>query len=134
MKYWSACLLIVGSAWFLFDLWLLLALAGISEPVSLGRLLLYWGGMFIGPITLISGSSLLLRGTSPKLGTILAVTGCLLFTGFVLYNSFVGMRRVPLQMPPLYAFYVALLAIMVLADVAAYKIVRLLTSMMTSQQ
>jgi hypothetical protein len=128
MKVWSAFLLIVGSMWLLCDVWLLLALARITEPISPGRMLLYWGPMFIGPLTLIVGASLLLRGGSLKLGTVLAVTGSLFFTAVVLYNSFIGMCRLPLQMPPPYPFYVALLGVMVLTNVAAYKISRLLAS------
>ena len=134
MKYWSAFLLIVGICWLLFDLWLLLTLTGISEPVSVGRVLVYWGGMFTGPITLMVGASILLRGGSPKRGAVLTVAGCLFLTVFALYSSTMGLRRAPLQMPPPYAFYAILLAVMVLADVAAYRISRLLVSMPTIRE
>lgn len=128
MKVCSTYLLIVGAMWLTFDMWLLLTVAGISNPVSMGSVLIYRVAMFIGPVTLISGTAVLLRGASPTLGVVLAMLGCVFFTGFVLYNSVIGMRRTPLQMPPLYVFYAALLVIMVLADLAAFKIWRLLVS------
>lgn len=42
------------------------------------------------------------------------------------YNSITGMRRKPLQAPPPYLFYVALLLVMLLSDAAAYRVYKAL--------
>lgn len=128
MKTLSIFLLAVGCIWALFEVWLFLTLAGISEPVSIAAVVSYWGSMLIGPLTLMAGAVVLLRGTSPKYGVALIAIGCLILTGFALYNSVVGMQRKALQAPPLYAFYVVLLVIMLLSDVAAYKIYKQVSS------
>ena len=55
---------------------------------------------------------LLLRGTSLRPGAILVGLGCVILTGFALYNSITGMQRQPLQAPPPYLLYMVLLLIM----------------------
>jgi hypothetical protein len=121
-------LLVVGFLWSLFNSWLFLVLGGIAAPTSLLRLGLYWSGMFFGPGCLIVGSVLLLRSSGSRLGLVLVGIGCLVFTAFVLYNSVQGMQRAPLQAPPPYAFFGALLVLMVLSDLAAYKVWRVVGS------
>jgi membrane-bound ClpP family serine protease len=80
--------------------------------------------MLLGPIVLIVGSALVLRAASSPSGMVLVGIGCLTFTGFALYNAVTGMQRQPLQAQPPYWLYVALLALMLLSDMAAYKIYR----------
>ena len=78
--------------------------------------------MFVGPLVLVSGTVLLLRGTSLRLGAILTELGCIVLTGFVFYNSIVGLQRKPLEAPPPYSIYIVLLLITIAADAAAYSI------------
>ena len=124
MKASAFFLLFVGCLWFLFDVWLLLTIAGIASPSSVPNLVLYWSGLFLGPISLVAGSLLLLRSSGSRYGLVLVGLGCLLFTGFALYSSLTGMQHGPLQPPPLYVFYIVLLVVMVLSDLAAYRIWR----------
>lgn len=78
--------------------------------------------MLIGPLVLIVGAVLLLRGTSLRLGTILTGFDCIILMGFAFYNSIVGMHRRSLEAPPPYLFYIVLLLIMILSDVAVYRV------------
>jgi hypothetical protein len=113
----------VGCLWALFVVWLFLTIAGIADtPESLIMPVLYWGGMLVGPFTVITGSVLSLRKKPTRTGPILITVGCLIFTGFSLYNTMVGMQRQPLQAPTPYWFFVVLLVLTFLSDVAAYKI------------
>jgi hypothetical protein len=128
MKIQAVFLLFVGCVWATFDVLMFFAIAGIADPVSLLSISLYWGGMLIGPMSLISGSCLVLMRGPGRPGAILVAIGCLALTGFAVYNSIAGMQRKPLQAPPTYSFYVVLLLIMLLADIAAFKVVRLFLS------
>src|SRR5260370_38138156 len=123
----AVLVLIVGCLWSLLVLWLFLPIAGVADmPQSLTMTALYWCGMLVGPLTLIIGSALSLRRTHSRTGFILIAIGCLIFTGFALYNSINGMQRKPLQAPPIYSFYAVLLLVMLLSDIAAYRIYRAL--------
>lgn len=129
MKISASLLLVVGCLWALFVVWLFLTIGGIADaPKSLMTTALYWFGMSIGPLMLMFGAMLSLRGTSVRSGAILVGIGCAILAGFVLYHSIVGIQREPLQAPPPYLFYVALLLIMILSDAAAYKIYRALST------
>jgi hypothetical protein len=125
MKMSAIFLLIVGCFWALLVLWLFLTIAGVADlPKSAATAVLYWCGMLIGPVVLIVGSALLLQRASSRPGVVLVGLGCVIFTGFALYNSITGMQRQPLQVQPLYWFYIVLLLLMLLSDMAAYKIYR----------
>ena len=91
-------------------------------PESLTMPILVFCGLLIGPLILIVGSMLSLRKTSSRTGSILVAIGCFILTGFVIYDSVTGMQRRPLQAPTPYLFFVVLLLIMLLSDIAAYKI------------
>src|SRR5262249_32593799 len=120
--------LVVCCIWALFVVWMLLSIAGIADPPdSTLYVLLYWVRMLVGPLALIVGSALLLRGAT-RSGAALVAIGCLLLTVFTIYNGIVGMQRAPLEAPPLYSVHVVSLLIMFLADLAAYKIFRALVS------
>jgi len=115
----------VGCLWALFVVCMLLTIAGIADPPeSLVMLVSYWGGMLFGPLAVITGSVMSLRKTSTRTGPILVVVGCLIFTGFALYNTIAGMQPQPLEAPPPYALFVVLLLIVVLSDIAAFRIFR----------
>jgi hypothetical protein len=128
MKGPAIVLLLVGCSWAILTVWLFLAISAISEPASVGAVIFYYGGMLLGPAALISGSCLLLRGMSLRLGVTLTVLGCVILTGFVLYQSMVGLRPKPLEMKPSYILYAVLLTVMLVSDLAAYKIYRLVVS------
>jgi hypothetical protein len=124
MKIPAIFLLLVGCVWAAFVVLMSLTLAGITDgPVSLLSVAFYWGGMLIGPLSLIVGSGLVLITDSRRLAAILVTFGCLILTGYALYNSIAATHREPLQAPPPYSFYIAMLAIMLLADLAGFKIV-----------
>ena len=127
MKIAAGFLFVVGCSWMLLIVWMFLAISGVADaPESWARVALYWGAMLVGPSVLIIGSVLLLRRTSLQPGTILVGIGCVILTGFALYNSIVGMQRRPLEAPPPYLFYIVMLLIMLLSDAAAYKIYKAL--------
>lgn len=126
-------LLVVGSLWALIVVWMFLTLAGIGDwPDSITMAImaaLYWGGMLVGPLTLIIGAVLLLRGTSLRMGATVIGVGCVILTCYILYNVIVGMQRKPLQAPPPYGLFMLMLLIMLLSDGAAYKIYRSLSAL-----
>ena len=127
MKMAAGFLLMVGCLWALLIVWMFLTIAGVADaPESWAKTALYWGGMLVGSVVLIIGAVLLLRGTSLRPGAILVGLGCLILTGFALYNSITGMQRQPLQAPPPYSLYVVLLLIVLLSDAAAYRVYRAL--------
>jgi hypothetical protein len=122
-------LLLVGCVWTLFEVLMFLTIVGITDgPVSLMSVTLYWGGMLIGPLSLIVGSCLVLIRGSGRFSVILLALGCLILTGYALYNSVAAMQRQPLQAPPPYSFYIVMLIIMLLADVAGFRVVKELLS------
>jgi hypothetical protein len=127
MKIPSIFLLIIGCLWALLVTWLFLGLSAISAPVSVKTVVVYYGGLSIGPLLLIVASALLLTGTLPKLGVYLACVGCVILTGFVLYQAWSVLQPPkPLEFRPLllYIVNVVLLVVMVVADLASYKLFR----------
>jgi hypothetical protein len=128
MKSAAAFLFVVGCLWALLVAWMLFAIAGVAKPESWTTIALYWGSMSAGPLVLIVGAMMLLRGISLRLGGILVGLGCATLTVFVLYNSVVGLQPKPLSAPPPYFFYAALLTVMIFSDAAAYKVHRAISS------
>jgi hypothetical protein len=129
MKIPGVFLLLVGCVWAIFVVWMFLTLAGIANFEWSPSGVLYWMGMLIGPLSLIVGSALVLRDASGRLGAVLVAIGCLVLTVFAVYNSFAATQRKPLQAPPPYLFCALMLAIMLFADVAGFRVVKqLLTS------
>lgn len=120
-------LLVVGCMWTLSVVWMFLVIAGIADPpepfLPIVGAALDWAGMLVGPVTLIVGSVLVLRRGSLRWSAICVVTGCFVLTGSVLYESAMGMHRQPLEAPTPYSFYIALLTIMLFADVAGFRVV-----------
>jgi hypothetical protein len=128
MKIPGIFLLLVGCVWAIFVVWMFLTLAGVANFEWSPSGVLYWTGMLIGPLSLIVGSALALRDASGRLGAILVAIGCLVLTGFAVYNSFAAMQRKPLQAPPPYSFYAVMLVTMLLADMAGFRVVKQLLS------
>jgi hypothetical protein len=128
MKIPSVFLLIIGCVWALFVVWMFLTLAGIAESAWSLSGVLYWVAMLIGPVLLVVGSCLAILGGSRRFATLLVGIGCLILTGFAVYESVVAMQLKPLQAPPLYSFYVVMLIITLFADVAGFRVIRRLLS------
>jgi hypothetical protein len=55
--------LVVGLGWVIGLTWMFIAILTAAEPVSMVRVLSYWGGMLVGPVVLVVGSVLFV-GTS----------------------------------------------------------------------
>src|SRR5437016_2572280 len=83
----AICLLVAGIIWTLVVAWIYITLSGIAEPISMMRIVLYYGGMLLGPLALILGPILVLRRSYGKLGAILAILGCAVLTIFVFYQT-----------------------------------------------
>jgi hypothetical protein len=128
-------LLVVGGVWLLFMLWMLLSIAGVADsPQNRVYAMAYWSGYLAGPAVLVLGAALLLRRPASIAGTLLICLGCLALTGFAIYNSIGGMQRNPLQGPPTYWFYGVLLVVMLLADLAGYKLVEPVLASLSKRQ
>jgi hypothetical protein len=120
----TICLLLVGCVWALFVVLTFLDFAGIANFDWSVSGVLYWLAMLIGPLSLIVGSTLILRGRTKRFSAALVAIGCLALTGFALYNSLAAIKLQPLQAPPPYLFYILLLFIMGLTDIAGFKVIR----------
>jgi hypothetical protein len=106
-------------------LWLLLSIAGVADqPENWALAGGVWIGYLVGPVTLIFGAGIVLRFPSSNFGSLSVVVGCLWLTGFAIYNTIGGLHREPLQAPPSYWFYHLMIVITVLADFAAYTLIR----------
>ncbi|MCU1335806.1 MAG: hypothetical protein JWO19_1387 [Bryobacterales bacterium] len=125
MRGLSISLLVAGIIWTLVVAWIYLTLSGIAEPISVMRVVLYYGGLLLGPLALILGPILVLNGTYAKPGAILAILGCAVLTVFVFYQTAQAMHVEPLQVKPPYALYAVVVILVILADAAAVKLYRL---------
>lgn len=118
-------LLCIGVLWAGFAVWLLLSVGGVAGEIeSIAYAFFYWAAMLAGPVALIIGSGFLLGGRPSTFSYLLVGAGCLALTAFALYNSVVGMRRGPIEAQPVYWFYAILIAVMLIADVAGFAVVR----------
>jgi hypothetical protein len=127
MKSLCICLLLVGVLWALFVVWMYLALSGIAEPISVTRVVLYFGVLLLGPLILLVGPILVLTGRHPKTGAILAVVGCVILTITVGYQvpSVLHDLRDPLIMRPPWGLYAVAIILTLLADAGAVQVYRL---------
>ena len=123
MKSPSIFLLLVGCVWAVFVVLMFFGLAGIADFDWSVSGVLYWLAMLIGPMSLIVGSCFVLITGTGRFGAVLIAIGCLSLTGEALYNSVAAIQRQPLQAPPPYSFYVLMLFVMLLADVAGFRVV-----------
>jgi hypothetical protein len=121
----SISLIVVGVLWAAVIAWMYIALSGIAEPISVMSVVLYYGGLLLGPLVLILGPILVLNGTYTKQGAILSILGCAVLTILVLYQTIQAMHVEPLQVKPPYALYAVVVVLVVLADAAAVKLYRL---------
>ena len=97
------------------------------DPAVIGKLLLWFSWLFVGPLLLIAGAVLTLMGTHQKAGSILSLVGCFILTVIVGYqiNSVLHDAADPLIMRPPYGLYAVSIILALLADAAAVLLYRL---------
>jgi hypothetical protein len=127
MRLIAVLMLIVGGIWILCIGWAFMTLSGMSVPVSTGRIILDYGGMLAVPAAMIVGSILILRGVLLRTGAILIGAACLILTGLVAYECAIDLHPQPLQMRPPYLLYAVVMVLVLLVDLAAWKLYRLAT-------
>jgi hypothetical protein len=127
MKSLCICLLFVGVIWALFVGWMYLALSGIADPISVTRVVLYFGLLLLGPLILIVGPILVLTGRQPKVGAILAMVGCVILTITVAYQvpSVLHDLHDPLVKKSPWWLYAVPIILTLLADAGAVQVYRL---------
>jgi hypothetical protein len=97
------------------------------DPMVIGKLLLWFSWLFVGPLLLVAGAVLMLMATRQRLGSILSVIGCAVLTVMVGYQTLSMLHDVanPLIMKPPYAAYVIAVILTLLADTGAVRLYRL---------
>jgi len=128
MKALSIGFMLVGIVWALVVVWIHLVMIGITEPISAGSVFLYFGAMLLGPILLILGSILVLKGLHAKQGAILVLFGCTILSLIVGYSSIQDLHVEPLQVKPPYLFDACLIITALLSDVGAFRLYQLASS------
>ncbi len=122
-------MLIVGGIWILCIAWAFVALSGLSVPVSDGTIILDYGIMLAVPAAQIVGSILILKGLLQRPGAILIGAACLILTGLVAYEFAIDLHLQPLQMRPPYLFNAVVMVLVLIIDLAAWKLFRLTKSL-----
>jgi hypothetical protein len=120
-------LIVVGLLWAGAISWLFVALGGTGELTFayIGKALLWYSWMFIGPLLLIAGATLSL-GSYHKAGANLSLIGCVVLTIVVGYQSISMIRDLadPLIMKPPYGKWTLGVVLTLLADFAAVQFYR----------
>ena len=120
----SICLIAFGFLWALVIILLFLAVGAISIPVSLIRTGCYYIGQFVGPVCLVVGPIVVLKGTSSRTGAILAAFGCVILTG-IMVNIGISFTHVdPLEGKQPYGLYTFILLLVILVDAFAVQLYR----------
>jgi signal transduction histidine kinase len=123
----SIFLLVVGLLWAVVVSWLFVMLGGVSDLAFIGKALLWYSWMFVGPLLLISGTVLTLIGTHHKAGSVLSLVGCFMLTLMVGYQTVEMLRDLadPLIMRPPYGLYAIAVSSTLMADAGAVHLYRL---------
>ena len=125
----SIFLLVVGLLWAAVVSWFFVALGGAGEltPAYLGKSLLWFSWLFLGPLLLIAGAVLTLLGTHQRAGSILSSLGCVILTVMVGYQiiSAVHDAADPLIAKPPYGLYAIAVVLTFLSDAGAVRLHRL---------
>jgi hypothetical protein len=132
MRSTSILLLGAGLFWGLVVLGFVALLGGFfgnappTDPVIIGKLLLWCSWLFIGPLLLIAGAILMLRGTHPKAGSILSLVGCVILTAMVGNQTLSMLHDLadPLIIKPPFGAYAIAVILTLLADTAAVRLYR----------
>jgi hypothetical protein len=125
MKLIAISMLVVGGMWILCIACAFLALSGLSVPVSTGRVIVGYSLMLAVPAAMIVGSVLILRGLRLRLGAILIGAACLILTALVAYECAIDLHPQPLQVRPPYLLYAAVMLLVLLVDLATWRLYRL---------
>ena len=125
----SIFLLVVGLLWAAVVSWLFVMLGGVSDLAFIGKALLWYSWMFVGPLLLMSGAVSTLRGTHQKVGSIVSLVACCILTLVVGYQTVEMLRDLadPLIARPPYGFYAIAMSSTLLADVGAVHLYRLVS-------
>jgi hypothetical protein len=123
----SVFLLVVGLLWAGVVSWLFVMFGGVSNPAFIGKALLWYSWMFVGPLLLISGAVMALIGTQHKAGSIVSLVSCFILTLMVVYETVEMLRDLadPLIMRPPYGLYAIAWALTLIADAGAVHLYRL---------
>ena len=123
----SIFLFVVGLLWAIVLSWLFVMFGGLSDLAFIGKALLWYSWMFVGPLLLISGAVLTLIGTHRRAGSIVSLVGCFILTLMVAYQSVEMLRDLanPLIMRPTYGLYAIAVAATLMADAGAVHLYRL---------
>jgi len=120
-------LIVVGLLWAGAMSWLFVALGGAGELTFayIGKALLWYSWMFIGPLLLIIGATLSL-GSHHKAGACLSLIGCAVLTIMVGYQSISMIRDLadPLIIKPPYGKWMLGVVLTLLADLGAVQLYR----------
>lgn len=122
----SVFLLLVGLLWAAVVSWLFVMFGGVSVPAFIGKALLWYSWMFVGPLLLISGAVLILIGTSQKAASILSLVGCIILTLMVGYETLWMVHDLadPLIARPPYGLYGLAVVLTLTADAGAVHLCR----------
>jgi len=122
----SVFLLVVGLLWAAVVSWLFVMFGGVSDLAVVGKALLWYSWMFVGPLLLISGAVLMLIGTHRKAASIVSLVGCLILTVMVGYETVEMLRDLanPLIAKPPYGLYAIAVASTLMADAGAVHLYR----------
>jgi hypothetical protein len=132
----SIFLLAVGLLWAAVASWLFVMFGGVSDLAFMGKALLFYSWMFVGPLVLISGAVLTLIGTHHKMSSIVSLVGCFILTLMVGYETVEMLRDLadPLIARPPYGLYAIALASTLLADAGAVHLYRLASLTVAARQ
>ena len=125
----SIFLLVVGLLRIGLVSWLFVALGGAANlnPAYIGKALLWYSWLFVGPLLLIVGAVLVMMGTRHRTGPVLSLVGCIILTLMVGYQivSVLHDAADPLIAKPPYAEYAIVVILTLLADGGVMQLYRL---------
>jgi hypothetical protein len=125
----SIFVLMVALLWAAVVSWFFVSVGGPADlrPAYLGKALLWFSWLFVGPLLLIAGAIVTLVGNHQKAGSILSLVGCLILSVLVGYQTFGALHDVanPLIMKPPYGIYAIAVILTILADAGAVQLFRL---------
>ena len=122
----SAFLLLVGLLWTAVVSWIFVMFGGVAVPAFIGKALLWYSWMFVGPLLLSTGAALILIGTSQKAASILSLVGCIILTLMVGYQTLWMVHDLadPLIARPPYGLYRLAVVLTLTADAGAVHLYR----------
>jgi hypothetical protein len=121
-------LILIGLLWGAFVSWFFLMFGGLEifHWAYLGKGLLWFGWMFVGPLLLVVGPILYKVPRYQTRASVLLLVGCIILSAEVGYQlvSMLHDLRDPLIMRPPYGLYAGAFALTVLADICTVQLFR----------